>query len=101
MVFQSSGGDPSPTVVTMRFGAGRVVFVGSDELWRWRYGRGEALPERFYLPLVRLAGRGSLARAGRPVVLEAAPATIGVETPVRISATHSTSPSSTPRPQSA
>lgn len=78
---------PSAVVLTMRYGAGRVVFVGSDEFWRWRYGRGEALPERFYLPLVRLAGRGSLARAGRPVVLEAAPSTVGLDTPVRISAT--------------
>ncbi|MBK7404596.1 MAG: hypothetical protein IPJ41_08155 [Phycisphaerales bacterium] len=83
----SGAGDPSPTVVTMRFGAGRVVFVGSDELWRWRTQAAAGAPERFYLPLVRLAGRGSLARAGRPVVLEAAPATVGVETPVRISAT--------------
>lgn len=82
----SSSGEASPCVLTMRYGAGRVVFVGTDEVWRWRYARGEALPERFYLPLVRLAGRGSLSRSGRSVVLEALPGAVGVDTPVRISA---------------
>jgi hypothetical protein len=83
----SGSGDPSACVLTMRYGAGRIVFVGTDEVWRWRYGRGGVLPERFYLPLIRLAGRGSLSRSGRSVVLEAAPASVVVETPVRISAT--------------
>lgn len=80
------GGEPSPGVMTMRYGAGRVVFVGTDEIWRWRYARGEALPERFYLPLVRLAGRGSVARSGRSVVLEALPGVVSVGTPVRLGA---------------
>lgn len=80
------GGEPSPGVMTMRYGAGRVVFVGTDEIWRWRYARGEALPERFYLPLVRLAGRGSVARSGRSVVLEALPGVVAVGTPVRLGA---------------
>lgn len=79
-------GEAGPGVLTMRYGAGRVVFVGTDEIWRWRYARGEALPERFYLPLVRLAGRGSVARSGRPVVLEALPSVVSVGTPVRLGA---------------
>jgi hypothetical protein len=78
--------ESSPSVLTMRYGAGRVVFVGTDEVWRWRYGRGESLPERFYLSLIRLAGRGSLARAGQPVLLEASPTAVGVDTPVRLGA---------------
>ncbi|MDQ7013694.1 MAG: hypothetical protein Q9O74_07320 [Planctomycetota bacterium] len=82
----TGSGELSPGVLTMRYGAGRVVFVGTDEIWRWRYGRGEALPERFYLPLVRLAGRGSIARSGRPVVLEALPGVVSVGTPVRLGA---------------
>ncbi len=85
-VSMSSAGGESACVLTMRYGAGRIVFVGTDEIWRWRYARGEALPERFYLPLIRLAGRGSLARSGRSVVLEAQPGAVGVDTPVRIGA---------------
>lgn len=82
----SDSADASPSVLTMRYGAGRVVFVGTDEVWRWRYGRGEALPERFYLSLIRLAGRGSLSRGGQSVVLDASPTAVGVDTPVRLGA---------------
>jgi hypothetical protein len=84
----AAGGPPEgfPAVLTMRYGAGRVVFVGTDEIWRWRYARGEALPERFYLPLMRLAGRGSLGRGGRPALLDAQPRLVGEGEPVRIEA---------------
>lgn len=80
------GEEPSPGVVAMRYGAGRVVFVGTEEIWRWRYGRGETLQERFYLPLVRLAGRGSVGRSGRSVVLEALPGVVEAGSPVRVRA---------------
>lgn len=75
-----------PCVITMRYGAGRIVFVGTDEIWRWRYARGPTLGERFYLPLFRLAGRSSLSRSGQAVLLEAAPTTVQVAQPVRLSA---------------
>ncbi|MBL8764212.1 MAG: hypothetical protein JNM07_08075 [Phycisphaerae bacterium] len=65
-------------VVSMRFGAGRCIYVGTDEIWRWRYGRGEDLPERFWLQLVRLMGRDSLSRSGRAAVLEVSPGTVEV-----------------------
>lgn len=82
----SPGAPAWPNILTMRYGAGRVVFVGTDEIWLWRYARGEALPERFYLPLIRLAGRGSLLRAGESVAIEVEPVSSPVETPVRIRA---------------
>jgi hypothetical protein len=75
----------SPGVITMRYGAGRVLYVATDEIWRWRYGRGEALPERFWLPLIRLEGRESLARASRPAALEVSPRRPQVDQPVSIS----------------
>lgn len=78
--------DPTPLVMSMRFGAGRVLYVGTDEIWRWRYGRGEFLPERFWLQMVRLLGRESLARAGRSAVLEVRPRRAEVDQPVRVSA---------------
>ncbi len=74
-----------PLVVTMRYGAGRVVYVATDETWRWRYGRGEALTERFWLPLVRLLGRDSLARGGRAAVIEASPPRAAVDQAVQVS----------------
>ncbi|MDX9912843.1 MAG: hypothetical protein RBS39_13545, partial [Phycisphaerales bacterium] len=42
-------------------------------VWRWRYARGETLPERFWLPIVRALGRTSLARGGRSATLEGNP----------------------------
>lgn len=81
----NSGGNPTPIVLSMRYGAGRSVYVGTDEIWRWRYARGEELPERFWIPLVRLIGREGLARAGRSAVLEANPPRTEPMSPVRIS----------------
>ncbi len=75
--------DATPLVVTMRYGAGRVVYVGTDDTWRWRFGRGEALQEQFWIPLVRLPGRDSLARSGQPAVLDVTPSQALVDQPVR------------------
>ena len=76
-----------PALVTMRYGAGRIIYVATDEIWRWRYGRGELFPERFWIQLVRLLGRESVARSGRPAILEASPDRAVVDQPVRIQIT--------------
>jgi len=73
-----------PLVLSMRFGAGRVLYVATDETWRWRYGRGEQLPERFWLQMVRLLGRESLSRSGRAAILTVAPRRAEVDQPVRV-----------------
>ncbi|MGP1311060.1 MAG: hypothetical protein ACTS27_12765, partial [Phycisphaerales bacterium] len=77
----------APLVVSMRFGAGRALYAATDEIWRWRYGRGESLPERFWLQMVRMLGRESLARSGQQAVLEAAPQRAVVDQPVRLAVT--------------
>lgn len=81
------GAGEAPLVLAMRYGAGRVVYVGTDEIWRWRYGQGETLPERFYLPLIRLLARESIGRLGRPALLEATPRLAVVDQPVRVTLT--------------
>lgn len=77
---------PSPAVLTMRFGAGRIIYVATDEIWRWRYGRGDQYPERFYLQLLRLLGRESVSRSGKPAVLAISPERIDLGQPARVSA---------------
>jgi uncharacterized membrane protein len=62
-----------PLVVQMRYGAGLVIYCATDEIWRWRYGRGELLPERFWVQIVRRLGRESLAGSGEPARLEVTP----------------------------
>ncbi|MEZ6241949.1 MAG: hypothetical protein R3B57_02805 [Phycisphaerales bacterium] len=74
----------SPAVLTMRYGAGRIVYVATDEIWRWRYGRGEDLPERFWLPIVRMLGREGLTRSGRSALLVASPERAETGAPIRI-----------------
>ncbi|TVQ62740.1 MAG: hypothetical protein EA379_05075 [Phycisphaerales bacterium] len=77
--------DAWPLLLSMRYGAGRVLYVATDEIWRWRYGRGELLPERFWLQMIRLLGRESLARSGRLATINVSPRRSVVEQPVRIS----------------
>lgn len=74
----------APGALLMRFGAGRIAYIATDEIWRWRYGRGEALPERFWIQIIRLLGREGLARAGQSAILTATPDTSAVEQPIRI-----------------
>lgn len=61
-------GKEQPFLVTMPFGKGRVVFLGSGELWRLRQFR-EAFYERFWLKLGRWASAGSRTRQNRRGVL--------------------------------
>jgi len=76
--------EESPILFSMRFGAGRSLYLGTDEIWRWRYARGEILPERFWLQLIRMLGRESLARSGKSAVLTASPVRAVADQPVRI-----------------
>jgi hypothetical protein len=52
-------------------GAGRIVFVGTDEAWRWRGRAGGGAPEPFFTQLLRLAGRAPYASAEGNLRLDA------------------------------
>lgn len=53
----SSTVERSPLVVLYRFGGGEVLYVGTDETWRWRRAGGEVYFEQFWIQLVRKLGR--------------------------------------------
>lgn len=58
--------DAGPLVARLRYGAGQSLYVASDDLWRWRYGRGELYHEQFWVQLIRMLARGRLdAAVGR------------------------------------
>jgi hypothetical protein len=80
-----SSAAPTPLAMTMRYGAGRVVYIATDETWRYRYARGEVLTERFWIPIVRLLARESLGRTGRPALVEASPERAQVNQQVQVS----------------
>lgn len=75
---------PLPLVTSMRFGAGNSVYVATDEIWRWRYGRGELLPEQFWVQMMRMLGRESAAGSGQQAILEVNPRRLEVNQPLRI-----------------
>jgi hypothetical protein len=82
-----SGRDPRtslPAVVSMRFGAGIVTYVATDETWRWRNGRGETLPERFWIQIIRHLARQGLRGSSDMPVIEVDPGSVAVDQPVRI-----------------
>ena len=87
-VLASSGaigeGPSWPLVTTMRYGAGRVVYVATDEIWRWRYGRGEVLYERLWLQIMRLLGRERLVAGDAGYALQASGTDIPVGEPVAV-----------------
>jgi hypothetical protein len=62
-----------PLVIQMRYGAGQIIYVATDEVWRWRYGRGELLPERFWVQIMRRLGRESLSGSGEAATLDVSP----------------------------
>ena len=75
--------DETPLVITMRFGAGQVLYVATDEIWRWRYGRGERLYERFWVQLLRLLGREAV-ESDLPVRLTVGPDRVEMGRPVLV-----------------
>ena len=44
-----------PVVTQMPLGAGQMIFVGTDETWRWRHKTGRAVQEAVWLQLLRNA----------------------------------------------
>lgn len=78
-------GTQLPLVVHMRYGSGQTIYVATDEVWRWRYGRGDYLPEQFWLQMIRMLGRESLSADDEPAVLEVEPRRLATGQPVHIS----------------
>lgn len=50
-------GELAPLMVLYRFGGGEVIYVGTDETWRWRRVGGEVYFEQFWIQLIRKLGR--------------------------------------------
>ncbi|MBA2479706.1 MAG: hypothetical protein H0V44_03510 [Planctomycetes bacterium] len=70
VLLEGHGALPGPIAVANRSGAGRVLWMGSDETWRWRDKLGDRVHQTFWLQAVRW-GVGSRLR-GQDVRLQAA-----------------------------
>ncbi len=84
----ATGTDPDggtrPVLLSMRFGAGQVLYSAMDDVWRWRFGRGELLTERWWIGLVRMLARQALDTSGKSMELSIQPDEIIPGTAVRI-----------------
>ncbi|UCD75490.1 MAG: hypothetical protein JSV91_00955 [Phycisphaerales bacterium] len=78
------GGVHLPLVITMRYGAGQSIYLATDEIWRWRFGRGERLPEQFWVQLIRMLGRESISGTGQRAELTVNPVHAAVGQPLHI-----------------
>jgi hypothetical protein len=63
---------PMPLVASQFYGRGEVLFVGTDELWRWRDGTGDRLTARFWGQVVSRLGLPHLLGNARRTQLELA-----------------------------
>lgn len=79
-----SGKSSSPIVLSMRYGAGLVVYVATDETWRWRHGIGETYQERFWIQFIRYLSRGTTQSDGNSFRLVVEPKQPEVGTPAII-----------------
>jgi len=48
-------GEPTPVMVTRVVGAGRVLYLATDETWRWRYKAADTYHQRIWHQLAKLA----------------------------------------------
>lgn len=71
-----------PALVLLRYGAGQSLYVGTDEAWRWRYGRGEWYFEQYWVPLIRMLGRARIQADGDRVRFSVSHRTVLVQQPV-------------------
>lgn len=49
----SAGGQTAAALVFRRYGAGRVLYAGFDESWRWRYNVGDLHHQKFWNQIAR------------------------------------------------
>src|SRR5207247_8397593 len=59
---EGTPGENHPLILQQFAGAGRVMFFGFDETWRWRLRRDEELFNRFWRQAVRVLARNRTAR---------------------------------------
>ncbi len=54
------GEQPMPLLASQYYGKGQVLFMGSDEAWRWRFNEADKVTDRFWGQLIYQMGLPSL-----------------------------------------
>ena len=81
------GSDPSAaSLAAQPYGLGKVLWIGTDATWRWRYRVGDAYHHRFWGQVVRWAASGKLAAGNAFVRFGPLSPRVGAGEPVTIQA---------------
>lgn len=54
------GDQPMPLLATQYYGKGQVLFMGSDETWRWRFNEADKITNRFWGQIIYQMGLPTL-----------------------------------------
>jgi hypothetical protein len=72
----------TPVILSMRVGLGTSLYIGTDECWRWRNGRGEKAYEQFWIQLIRSAQINNDSFLNKSIYIDIQQAELHVGTPV-------------------
>ncbi len=73
-------------IASQPYGLGKVLWVGTDATWRWRFRVGDAIHHRFWGQVVRWAGSNNLAVGNRVVRHGPARSRVAEGDPIRLQA---------------
>lgn len=80
------GSQPVPLIVVGRYGAGRTLYSGVADTWRWRLYTGEPLFQSYWLQMVRLLYRNKALGQSKRIELALESNSVEVGKPIRLSA---------------
>ncbi len=77
-------GTAGPLAARLRFGAGQSLYLASDDLWRWRLGRGDHYYQQFWTQLIRLLGRNRVSQTEQRARLSVSNRRVQPDQPLKI-----------------
>jgi uncharacterized membrane protein len=78
VLLETAEDNPQPLVVHARYGSGTVLYLGTDELWRWRYRPGPLTHDRFWGSVLQQMALARLLGESRTLTLHVTREELGV-----------------------
>lgn len=78
VLLETSEPTPVPLIVYSRYGSGTVLYLGTDELWRWRYRPGPISHDRFWGSVLEQIALARLLGGSRKITLQVSREELGV-----------------------
>lgn len=78
VLLETAEDTPKPLIVSSRYGSGTVLYLGTDELWRWRYRPGPLTHDRFWGSVLQQTALARLLGESRRITLQLSREELGV-----------------------